>query len=125
MSVQRKRGMVARIWPQKLVTDRRGSEQFVADMSATPYVLHVSSVPLRGSKAEVPGQQQILSYTWTFHPDSRNTTLTQLDDIGLWSRAYYNGHYYDIVSPPVFHPGSRTSRHWSVDVRERPTVTND
>jgi hypothetical protein len=112
--------MVAKIWPQKLVTDRRGSEQYVADMAATPYEFPVSSVPLRGSRAEVPGQQLILSYTWTFHPNPRNRDLTRLTDIGLWSRAWWNGSYYDIVAPPTFHNGTPQTRHWTMDVRERP-----
>ena len=119
MSVQRRRGLVALVYRQKLQVDRRGSEQYVVDLS-NPYRVRVSSVPVRGSKAEVPGQQQIVVYTMTFTPDPRDVETTQLKDIGLWSRVLWNGDLWDVVAPPIYHHGTRHTRHWSMDVRERP-----
>jgi hypothetical protein len=120
VSVQRRRGMPARIWPQRLAEDRRGSAQYTADMAAKPYEVTAALIPQRGSRAEVPGQQQIVVYSMIFHPAARDVELTQLSDIGLWSRVLWNGAYYDVVSPPVYHHGTRVTRHWSMDVRERP-----
>lgn len=120
MSLQRKRGLPALIWPARLAADRRGSEQFTADMTATPYKITAALVPQRGSRAEVPGQQQIVIYSMIFHPSGRDVTETQLRDINLWSRVQWNGAFYDVVTPPVYHHGTRATRHWSMDLRERP-----
>lgn len=114
MSVQRRRGQPAKVWPQKLVANRRGDEQYVADMDATPYEVTAAFLPLRGSRAEVPGQQQISIYTMVFDAD--------LPGVGLWSRVFWRGAYWDVVAPPTYHHGTRSTRHFSMDIRERPSV---
>lgn len=106
--------MPVKIWRQHTVVDRRGSPQLVADMDSPPYELRAAIVPLRGTRAEVPGQQHIKIYTMI--------TTDELPDVGIWSRVLWQGRYYDVAAPPRYHHGTRRTRHWSTDIRERPTV---
>lgn len=41
-------------------------------------------------------------------------------DVDLWSRVRVAGSEWDVVTPPSLHYGSRKTRHWSIDLRERP-----
>lgn len=111
MSVQRRRGVKARIWKSKLVTDRRGNELVVADADG-PHDVTVAQIPQRSARAEVPGQQQINVV--------RLLVDAHLEGVELWSRVEFGGKTWDIVTPPAYHHGTRKTRHWSIDVRERP-----
>ncbi|WP_207793749.1 phage head completion protein [Streptomyces cinnamoneus] len=111
MSVQRRRGQKARIWKTTTVTDKRGNEVLVADGDG-PHEVRAAFIPQRSSKAEVPGQQQINIVRMLVDP--------ALSDVTLWSRVEFDGRQWDIVSPPAYHHGSRRTRHWGIDIRERP-----
>ena len=110
-SFQRRRGQIAQVWKQKQVTDNRGNEVMVATPEG-PYEVTAAFIPQRSSKAEVPGQQQINV--------TRMIVSADLEDVGLWSRVYWNGVYWDMAAPPEYHHGSRHTRHWSIDLRQRP-----
>lgn len=114
MSVQRRHGQLVKIWPQKLTTDRRGSPQYAVDLTADPVETRAAIIPQRSSKSEVPGQQEILVY--------RLIITSELENVGLWSRIEWDARHWDVVSPPAYHHGTRATRHWSVDIRERPPV---
>ena len=116
MSLQRKRGQTAKVYKTKVVTDNRGNETKVVDM-LNPYTVRAAFIPDRSAKAEVPGQQKINVYTMLIRHD--------LEDIELWSRVEWvgpanAGPFWDIVTPPAYHQGSRHTRHWTLAIRERP-----
>ncbi len=111
MSVQRRRGQSARIWKTKTVTDARGNTVQVAHADG-PHEVRAAFVPQRSAKAEVPGQQQINV--------TRMLVAADLDDVSVWSRVEWNGRQWDVVAPPAYHHGTRRTRHWSIDIRERP-----
>lgn len=111
MSVQRRRGQVARIWKMVKDTDSRGNETLRPDPTS-PHEVRAAFIPQRSSKAEVPGQQEINVIRMIVRHD--------LSDVGLWSRVEYQGRYWDVVTPPMYHHGTRRTRHWSIDLRERP-----
>ncbi|MFD7738054.1 phage head-tail adapter protein [Kitasatospora sp. NPDC059800] len=111
MSVQRRRGQKVRIWKTKTITDRRGNQLLLADGDG-PHEVRAAFIPQRSSKAEVPGQQQINIVRMLVDPT--------LSDVTMWSRVEHDGKQWDVVSPPAYHHGSRRTRHWSIDIRERP-----
>jgi hypothetical protein len=111
VSVQRRRGQVARVWKTVKVTDKRGNTVLQAD-PASPHEVRAAFIPQRSSRAEVPGQQQINI--------TRMIVRADLEDVTLWSRIEYKGSTWDIVAPPQYHHGTRHTRHWSIDIRERP-----
>lgn len=113
MSLQRKRGQTARVYKTKVVQDNRGNDHKTVDM-VDPYIVRAAFVPDRSAKAEVPGQQKINVFTMLVRYD--------LDDIDLWSQVKWNGSDWDVVTPPAYHHGSRHTRHWTLSIRERPTV---
>lgn len=112
MSRQRRRGQWATVYRTKVIEDRRGNQTVVID-EANPITVRAAFIPQRSSKAEVPGQQQINVTRMICDP-----TLT---DLNLWSRVEWRGSSWDIAAPPLFHFGSRHTRHWSIDLRERPS----
>lgn len=112
MTRQRRRGQPVKVWPTKKTTDRRGNEVLIADMEAEPTHLTAAVIPQRSSKAEVPGQQQIDVVRLIVDP--------HIEGLTLWSVVEYQGDYWDIVTPPAYHHGSRNTRHWSIDIRRRP-----
>lgn len=116
MTHQRKRGDIIKVYKTSLVTDRRGNET-ITWVPTDPHVVHASITPVRGSRAEVPGQQEINVYHCTVPPD-----LTLVD---LWSRVEWKGNTWDVVAPPVAHKGTRATRHWSFDIRLRPGEFGD
>jgi hypothetical protein len=61
----------------------------------------------------VPGQQQINI--------TRMIVDANLDGVTLWSRVEVLGQVWDVVSPPAYHHGDRKTRHWALDIRERPS----
>lgn len=111
MSYQRRRGVVAKVWKTKKVTDARGNEVKVADPNDFEYVT-VAQIPQRSARAEVPGQVIINVVRLILDPN--------IEDMDIWSRVEFNGKQWDIVTPPSYHHGTRHTRHWSIDVRERP-----
>jgi hypothetical protein len=111
VSVQRRRGETARIWKMVKTTDSRGNETLRADPTS-PHEVRAAFIPQRSSRAEVPGQQQINVV--------RMLVAADLPDVGLWSRVEWAGSVWDVVTPPSLHIGTKRTRHWSIDIRERP-----
>lgn len=111
-SMQRRRGLKARIWKSRYHTDRRGNRILVAEAEG-PHEVTCALIPQRSARAEVPGQQQINV--------TRMIVDADLEDVELWSRVEVLGKVWDIVTPPAYHHGSRQTRHWSIDIRQRPS----
>lgn len=110
-SRQRRRGQAARVFKVKTVVDNRGNEQITVDED-NPIDVTAAFIPQRSAKAEVPGQQQINV--------TRMIVEANLPDVDLWSRVEAMGETWDVVTPPSYHHGSRHTRHWSIDIRQRP-----
>lgn len=111
-TIQRKRGQPARIWKTKTVTDNRNNKIIIADADG-PYEVKAVFIPQRSARAELPGQQQINVTRMLVKPD--------LVGVELWSRVEAMGKVWDVVAPPAYHHGTkRHTRHWSIDIRERP-----
>ncbi|WP_042800929.1 hypothetical protein [Streptomyces sp. C] len=111
MSVQRKRGQRAIVWATKETVDRRGNTVIALDEDH-PISVRAAFVPQRSGKAEVPGQQQINV--------TRMIVDAHVQGVSLWSRVQWQGRMWDVVTPPAYHHGERRTRHWSIDIRERP-----
>jgi hypothetical protein len=111
-SVQRRRGQSAKVWPTTTAADSRGNRVVSLDMQASPIEVTAAFIPQRSARAEVAGQQQINVVTMIVAAD--------LPNVNLWSRVQWLGRYWDVVSPPAYHHGTRHTRHWSIDLRERP-----
>lgn len=115
-SIQRRRGEWVEFWHEVTSTDRRGNRQQVTDDPTTPPDIRVRAalIPDRSSRAEVPGQLEVEMLTCIVQADLAN--------VGVYSRARARGRWYDIAAPPLLHPGSRHTRHWTVSLRYRPAV---
>ncbi|MFI5840550.1 phage head-tail adapter protein [Catenuloplanes sp. NPDC051500] len=111
-SHQRRRGVTVKVWPTTATTNRRGDEVLTVDMDAPPITVRAAMIPQRSSKAEVPGQQQINVI--------KMIVPANLPGVDLWSRVEWNGQLWDVAAPPSYHHGTRQTRHWSLDLRERP-----
>lgn len=111
MSLQRKRGQKAIVYATGPVVDRRGNTTIAVDMERQIPV-RAAFIPQRSARAEVPGQQHINV--------TRMIVRANLQDVNLWSRVQWAGREWDVVTPPAYHHGTRHSRHWSLDLRERP-----
>ncbi|WP_327293446.1 phage head-tail adapter protein [Streptomyces sp. NBC_01198] len=109
--MQRRRGLKAKVWKTAVTTDRRGNT-VTAAIEDGPYEVKVAVIPQRSARAEVPGQQQINVIRILVDPN--------LPDVNLWSRVELLGSTWDVVTPPAYHHGSRRTRHWGLDLRERP-----
>jgi hypothetical protein len=109
----RRRGVPATVYKTKTVMDPRGNEVNVVDMD-NPYQVHVWVYPQRSTRAEVVGQQ---------HIEVTRIGVDILEDVDLWGRVDMLGKVYDIAAPAAYHHGTRHTRHWSFDLRER-TVTS-
>lgn len=110
-SYQRRRGVPAKVYKTVEHIDSRENKVLVVDMDS-PMDVRCALIPQRSSKAEVPGQQQINI--------TRMIVDSHLPDVTLWSRVEVLGRQWDIVTPPAYHHGTRQTRHWSIDIRERP-----
>jgi hypothetical protein len=110
-SYQRRRGLKAKVWKTVEHTDNRGNKVQVAE-PADPHEVRCALIPQRSARAEVPGQQQINI--------TRMIVDADLEGVTLWSRVEVLGAQWDIVTPPAYHHGDRKTRHWSIDIRERP-----
>lgn len=111
MTRQRRRGLPAKIWKTATTIDNRGNRVKAAQMDG-PHAVTVWIFPQRSAKAEVPGQQHINVV--------RIGCDANLEGVELWSRVEFLGKEWDVVTPPAYHHGTRHTRHWSIDVRERP-----
>ena len=111
MSRQRRRGQTAHIWKTITRTDDRGNALVMADADG-PHEVRAAFIPQRSARAEVPGQAQINV--------QRMIVAADLTDVNLWSRVEWAGSKWDVVTPPAYHHGTRRTRHWSIDIRERP-----
>lgn len=94
-----------------IVQDNRGND-VITPYPNDPVRVRAAQIPQRSSKAEVPGQQQINITRIICDPN--------LPDVNLWSRVRMDGRMWDVASPPALHYGTRRTRHWSIDLRERP-----
>lgn len=115
MTYQRQRkGIPAVFYPVIKQIDGRGNERKVHDADPDN-ALHrkVWQIPQRGAKAEVTGQQTINVV--------RIGVATDVPGVALNARVEFDGKVWDVVSPPALHTGGgRHTRHYSMDVRERP-----
>lgn len=109
-SMQRRRGTTIRIYKTVEVTDNRGNK---SRLPGDDYIeTKAAWLPQRSSRAEVPGEAQINVVRLILAPD--------LEDVDLWSRIEALGKVWDIVTPPLHVVGTRHTKHWLVDIRERP-----
>lgn len=115
MSHQRRRGQPAIVYPTKVITDSRGNRVEMADMDNPIPVTAVFS-PQRSSRAELPGQQDIDITRMIV-----GTEVPGIDAIDSWSRVFWNGSMWDVVVPPAYHHGTRHTRHYTIDIRRRPS----
>jgi hypothetical protein len=115
VSFQRKRkGLPAKVWKTAIQRDNRNNAH-VVPVPANPHQVRAWIFPQRSSKAEVPGQQQINVI--------RIGVDANLADVELWSRVEFMGREWDVVAPPAYHHGhGRHTRHWSIDLRQRPLL---
>lgn len=111
MTRQRRRGIPAKIWRVVAQKDNRDNTHRVAT-DVDPHEVRVWLYPQRSSRAEVPGQQHINVV--------RIGCKANLEDVEIWSRVEMQGKSWDVVTPPSYHHGTRHTRHWSIDLRERP-----
>ena len=111
MSIQRRHGQPAIIYKTKVTKDNRGNSMSTSDMTA-PVAVRAVFTPQRSARAEVPGQAQINIV--------RMIVAAHIQGVDLWSRVEWDGRQWDIVSPPAYHHGTRHTRHWALDLRERP-----
>lgn len=112
--LQRKRGIPAKVWKVKTQTDNRGNVLKLADPNDFENItLWVS--PQRSAKGEVPGQLSINVV--------RIGVPGHFTELDLWTRVQFQGKDWDVVTPPSYHHGTRHTRHWTLDVRERPSAT--
>lgn len=109
---QRRRGREITFWRTVRTTDSRGNIVYVADPS-TKVTVRGAVIPQRSSRAEVAGQVEI--------DVTRVIVDADIPDVTLWTRAELDGEEYDIVAPPALHYGTRKVRHWTIDLRQRPS----
>lgn len=100
---------MARVFKTVPVVNNRGVTVMTAD--TTPIEVRAAFIPQRSAQAEVPGQQ-VINVT-------RMIVDAHLPDVDSWSRVEWDGKVWDMVTPPAYHHGSRRTRHWSIDLRER------
>lgn len=108
---QRRHGLPARVWKVETVTDARGNKHDVANPDDA-HEVKVWIYPQRSARAEVPGQLGINII--------RIGIDAGLEGVELWSRVEVLDKHWDVVTPPSYHHGTRHTRHWSIDLRERP-----
>lgn len=110
-SVQRRRGREVTFWGTTRIEDARGDIVRIAD-PATKLTVRAAVIPQRSSRAEVAGQVEI--------DVIRVIVDASIPGVTVWTRAEMDGLEYDLVSPPALHYGTRRTRHWSIDLRQRP-----
>jgi hypothetical protein len=110
-SVQRRRGIPVKIYPTVVQTDNRGNRIEMPDLD-NPIETTAAWIPQRSARAEVVGEVGINVV--------RIIVRHELPNVDLWSYVEAHGRMWDVVTPPSYHHGTRHSRHWSMDLRERP-----
>lgn len=115
MTHQRRHGQPATVYPTKVIVDSRGNQVEMADMDSPIQVTAVFS-PQRSSRAELPGQQDIDITRMIVGAD-----VPGIEGVDSWSRVLWNGSMWDVVVPPAYHHGSRHTRHYTMDIRRRPS----
>jgi len=130
VSRQRKRGREFKFYPQVETRDARGNIVHRPDMDH-PIKVRGTTTPQRSARAEVPGQVgiDVMSIlvdvrTSPVYEDTYGETYPGRDPvegISLWSLVKIDGREWDVVAPPGLHWGTRHTRHWSIDVRARPS----
>lgn len=110
---ERRHGEECLYWPPVERTNERGNTVLAPDLTATPIRTKAWLKPLRGSRAEVPGQQQIRTVEIGFP--------IELGPNAMYGRYRWGGMEWDGVTPPQYHPGTRHVRHWSITLRQRPS----
>lgn len=110
MSVQRRRGVGVTIYPSVTTTDAR--QNTTVRPLGEPIEIKAWVSADRSARAEVPGQQWINVY--------QLGTASDLAGVDMWSRVQWDGMWWDIVSPPAHHRGTRLTRHWTFIIRQRP-----
>lgn len=110
--MQRRRGETAVIYPTVVRTDNRGTSVKGPDMDS-PITVRAVFIPQRSAKAEVPGQTAINITRMIVQHDLEGV-------FDLYSRVDAQGTIWDVVTPPAYRHGTRHTRHFSVDLRERP-----
>lgn len=108
--IQRKRGIPARLYKVTEQIDNRGNRIQAATEDYLDITIWV--YPQRSARGEVPGQLAINI--------TRIGIPAVIKDVELWSRVAFLDKEWDFVTPPSYHHGNRHTRHWSIDVRERP-----
>jgi len=117
---RRRRGQEATVYPGVLIEDRRGNKQRIVDMSQ-PIPIKGVITPQRSARAEVPGQAQINVNRVILDSDLPiKLENVGTPELGIWGRLEWRGIAWDIVTPPAYHHGTRHTRHWTIDIRERP-----
>lgn len=121
MSIQRRRAQDFILYPIELITDARGNQQYQTDWD-NPIQTKGWMIPQRSTKAEVPGQQLIDVIRVGVNADLTDSGLEyDRAGVGVYGVCRWRGADYDIVAPPAYHHGVRRhTRHWSIDIRERP-----
>ena len=112
-SRQRRRGREVKFWPREKIIDGRGNEQYHANLEAKPIVTTAAEMQDRSSRAEVPGQHEI--------DVVRLIVRYDLPNVGVWAICYWRGEYWDVLTPPIYHYGTRQTRHQSMLIKRRPT----
>lgn len=113
-SVQRRRGVLVKLYRTVEVTDSRGNVQSQVDLD-NPHVVRVAAYPQRSSRAEVGGGQMDITVVRLLVP-------ADLPGFEFWSKVEYLGQLWDVATPPALHVGERRTRHLSIDIRRRPEV---
>ena len=113
MTYQRQHGQPIKVWVTERVTDSRGNVLITCDTSKPPLHERAVFVPDRASRAEIAGQLEIDVYRAIVRQDVTN--------ISSWSIIEWEGHKWDVISPPERRHGVRRhTRHWTMLVRRRP-----
>lgn len=112
---QRKHGQLARVWKTEEREDDRGNVHEVA-ISTDFHEVKAWIFPQRSSRGEVPGQLGINVI--------RIGVSADMEGVDLWSKVELMGVLWDVAAPPAYHHGTRHTRHWSIDLRERPNGTD-
>lgn len=111
MSLQRRRGQKATVYPEVRIKNARDETVIVPDME-NGIEVRAAFIPQRSTKAEVPGQVGI--------DVTRMILRHDLPNVGLFSQVRWRGRLWDVASPPSYHHGTPLVRHYSMDIRARP-----
>lgn len=111
MTLQRRRGQEITFYPVIIKKDRRGNNERHPDLD-NPIVTRCSTNADRSNKGEVPGQLTV---------DVIQVRVKMgLPNVDLFSRAYFKGDWWDMVSPPLNRFGRAGVQHDTFLLRKRP-----